>query len=161
MREGAATMRSAVVVFHEPERGIEMSSLVEVLYPLPNLRRTTLSTVRWWESRRLVFNKAVGSAGLVTLAGVSLFVALPPHASVLPPQVMLMGAVVYGVLANACYSLGWMAELLARRVWGRSAPDLGPLLFRQGLIFSVGLTLLPILLAVMGWVARIVVGIAT
>ena len=138
-----------------------MSQLVEALYPLPDVRRTPLSLLRWWESRRLVFNKAVGSAGLVTLAGVSFFAALPPHASIIPLPMMLVGAMVYGVLANGCYTLGWMAELLARRVWGRSAPDLGPILFRQGLIFSVGLTLLPILVSVLAWVARIVVGIAS
>ncbi|HEX8392564.1 MAG TPA: hypothetical protein VF665_09440 [Longimicrobium sp.] len=138
-----------------------MSSLVEVLYPVPDMRRTPLSTVRWWESRRLTFNRAVRSAGLVTLAVTSVFFALPPHSSVMPLSMMLTGSVVYGVMANACYTLGWMAELLARRVWGRGAPDLGPLLFRQGLIFSVGLTLLPILLAVMSWVARIVVALAS
>ena len=138
-----------------------MYSLVEVLYPLPDMRRTPLSTVRWWESRRLVFNKAVGAAGVVTLGGVSLFAALPPHSSFVPLPMMLVAAAVYGTLANGCYTLGWMAELLARRVWGRSAPDLGPLLFRQGLIFSVGLTLLPILLAVLSWVARSVVAIAS
>ena len=138
-----------------------MSSLVEVLYPVPDLRRTPLSTVRWWESRRLVFNKAVGTAGLVTLAGASLLAALPPHSSNMIGPEMLIFAAMYAVVANGCYTLGWMAELLARRVWGRSAPDLGPLLFRQGLIFSVGLTLLPILLAVLSWVARSVVAIAS
>jgi hypothetical protein len=138
-----------------------MSSLVEVLYPLPDMRRTPLTTVRWWESRRLVFNKAVGAAGVVTLAGVSLFAALPPHSSFMPLPMMLVAVAVYGGLANACYTLGWMAELFARRVWGRSAPDLGPLLFRQGLIFSVGLTLLPILVSVLAWVARIVVSFAS
>jgi hypothetical protein len=135
---------------------IAMSSLVEVLYPLPDVRRTPLSTVRWWESRRLAFNKAVGAAGLVTLGGVSLFFALPPFAEVLSLPELLMAGVVYGIMANGCYTLGWMTELLARRVWGRSAPDLGPLLFRQGLIFSVGLTLLPLLLAVFVWIVRIV-----
>jgi len=133
-----------------------MSSLVEVLYPVPDMRRTPLSTVRWWESRRLVFNKAVGAAGLVTLAGLSLFAALPPHSQFIPLPFMLVGAAVYGLVANGCYTLGWMAELLARRVWGRRAPDVGPLLFRQGLIFSVGLTLLPILVAVFAWVFRMV-----
>ena len=133
-----------------------MSSLVEVLYPLPDIRRTPLSTVRWWESRRLTFNKAVGSAGLVTLAGVSILFALPPYSEVLMLPGMLMAAAVYGIVANVCYTLGSMTELLARRVWGRSAPDLGPLLFRQGLIFSVGLTLLPLLVAVFIWIARIV-----
>jgi hypothetical protein len=133
-----------------------MSSLVEVLYPVPDLRRTPLSTVRWWESRRLAFNKAVGGAGVVTLAGISFISALPPFSEPLPLSVALMGAVVYGVMANGCYTLGWMTELLARRVWGRSTPDLGPLLFRQGLIFSVGLTLFPLFLMVLAWIASIV-----
>lgn len=138
-----------------------MSSLVEVLYPLPDLRRTPLSTVRWWESRRLAFNKAVGSAGLVTLAGVSLLFSLPPYAERLGLPQMLLAAMVYGIAANGCYSLGWLTELLARRVWGRSAPDLGPLLFRQGLIFSVGLTLMPLLLAVLVWMLRSVAWIVS
>ena len=138
-----------------------MSNLVEFLYPAPDFRRTPLSTVRWWESRRLVFNKAVGAAGVVTLAVVSFFAVLPPHSSTISLLGMLAMSAAYGVAANVCYTFGWMAELLARRVWGRSAPDVGPLLFRQGLIFSVGLTLLPILLAVLSWVARIVISIAS
>lgn len=133
-----------------------MSSLVEVLYPVSDLRRTPLTTIRWWESRRMVFNKAVGSAGVVTLAGLSVLAALPPYSSPLPLPLMVMGAMVYGVLANGCYTLGWMAELVARRVWGRSTPDLGPLLFRQGLIFSVGLTLFPLLLGTIAWIGRTV-----
>lgn len=133
-----------------------MSSLVKVLYPVSDLRRTPLTTIRWWESRRMVFNKAVGSAGVVTLAGLSVLAALPPYSSPMALPVVLMGAVVYGVLANGCYTLGWMAEFLARRVWGRSTPDLGPLLFRQGLIFSVGLTLFPLLLGTIAWIGRTV-----
>jgi len=134
-----------------------VSELVETLYPLPDVRRTPLSLLRWWESRRLVYNKAVGAAGLVTLAGFSVMALLPPD----PMPVrnlpgLLVGAAIYGVLANGCYSLGWLAELAARRLWGRQAPDIGPLLFRQGLIFSVGLTLLPLLLACLIWVARVV-----
>jgi hypothetical protein len=138
-----------------------MSSLVEVLYPLPDFRRTPLSTVRWWESRRLAFNKAVGGAGLVTLAGVSFFAALPPFSSPLGLLEMVIAAGVYGILANGCYTLGWVSELVARRMWGRSAPDMGPLLFRQGVIFSVGLTLLPLLLSMFLWVARVVVAVVS
>jgi hypothetical protein len=134
-----------------------MSSLVNVLYPVPDFRRTPLSTVRWWESRRLTFNKAVGAAGVVTLAGAWFFFALPPFSEPIPPSAMLLGAMIYGFMANVCYTFGWQLELLIRRVWGRNAPDLGPILFRQGLIFSVGLTLFPLLLAGLVWVARTVV----
>jgi hypothetical protein len=133
-----------------------MSNLVNVLYPLPDYRRTPLSTVRWWESRRLTFNKAVGATGLVTLAGMSFFFALPPFASPMPLGFMLAGTAAYGIAANVCYSLGWMVELLARAAWGRSAPDMGPLVFRQGVIFSVGLTLMPLLLSAAHWMARCV-----
>ena len=138
-----------------------MSQLVEVLYPLPDVRRTPLSQLRWWESRRLFYNKVVGTAGVATLAGVSIISLLPPHPVPVGVPEMAIGAAVYGILANGCYSLGWLLEMLACRVWGRKAPDLGPLLFRQGLIFSVGLTLLPLLLAALLWVARIVLTVAS
>lgn len=133
-----------------------MSQLVEALYPLPDFRRTPLSSLRWWESRRVFFNKVVGATGLVTLAGVSAVSMLPPHPVPFGLADALIGAVIYGVLANGCYSFGWVMDVIAQRVWGRKAPDLGPLLFRQGLIFSVGLTLFPLLLASMFWVIRIV-----
>ena len=139
-----------------------MSQLVEVLYPLPDIRRTPLSLLRWWESRRLTYNKAVGAAGLVTLTGFSIMALLPPNPMPVGDlPALLVGAAVYGILANGCYSLGWLLEMVACRVWGRKAPDLGPLLFRQGLIFSVGLTLFPLLLATLLWVLRVIVAIAT
>lgn len=139
-----------------------MSQLVEVLYPVPDLRRTPLSALRWWESRRLLFNKVVGATGLATLASISLFLVLPPHTMGGPhPLAMLAMAAAYAVAANACYTLGWLLELAARAMWGRRAPDIGPLLFRQGLIFSVGLTLLPVLLVGMSWIVHVVLAIVS
>ncbi len=139
-----------------------MSQLVEVLYPVPDLRRTPLSSLRWWESRRPLFNKVVGATGLVTLASISVLFVLPPHNlgafSLLP---MVAGAIAYGIAANVCYSLGWLVEQAGRAVWGRKAPDIGPLLFRQGLIFSVGVTLLPVLFLTMIWVLQVVAAIVS
>ena len=132
-----------------------MSALVEVLYPLPDVRRTPLSTLRWWESRRLVYNQVVGATGLLTLLVASL---IGPEGG-LPLAMMPQVALVYGVAANVCYSMGWGAELLAQLVWGRQAPRLGPLLFRQGLIFSVGLTLLPVLVMMLARTAQLVLGL--
>ena len=139
-----------------------MSQLVEVLYPSPDVRRTALSSLRWWESRRLLFNKVVGASGLVTLTGISVLFLLPPWTLGEPqPLAMATFAALYGLAANACYTLGWLAENVARAVWGRRAPDLGPLLFRQGLIFSVGLTLLPLLLVTFIWFVHVVLAIVT
>jgi hypothetical protein len=133
-----------------------MSRLVDALYPAPDLRRTPISTLLWWESRRLTYNKAVGSAGLVTLAG---FLLLVPRPALMPSVDLLAVVVIYGVLANVCYTGGWLVELLARRVWGREAPYMGPWLFREGLIFSVGLTLFPLLLMIFVSVVRLVLWI--
>jgi hypothetical protein len=60
----------------------------------------------------------------------------------------------YGLAANVCYSFGWGIELALKRIMGDRAPLIGPALFRQGLAFSVGLTLLPILLVSGVWVVR-------
>jgi hypothetical protein len=133
-----------------------MSSLVETLYPLPDLRRTPLSMLRWWESRRLQYNLVVGSAGLLTLSAFTLASIVLPWVNFGPPEGLLVGAGIYAVLANGCYTLGWLIEMAARAVWGPRAPRMGPLLYREGLIFSVGLTLLPILVLTLTTVMRVV-----
>lgn len=123
-----------------------MSRIVDVLYPMPVRVHTARSIVRWWESRRLIYNGFVGIAGLITLTAISLLSHLPGGPPPLTPLDVLPGVVVYGIAANFCYSLGWSIELLARFVWGERAPKLGPFLFREGVFFSVGLTLLPLLI---------------
>jgi hypothetical protein len=137
-----------------------VSKLIEHLYPLPDYRRSPLTLLRWWESRRLFFNRAVGMAGLVTLGGVELLSAMPPHGMAIPLLPLVAISVAYGVAANLFYTLGWAAEVVARWLWGSNAPELGPLLFRQGLIFSVGLTLFPLMLAMLLWAARVLIALA-
>jgi hypothetical protein len=134
------------------------SSLIETLFPVPDYRRTPASLLRWWESRRLFYNKVVGMTGLVTLAGV--IVMHPDRANFFAPG-MVVAVLAYGVCANICYSLGWLAEMLASRIWGRQAPDMGPLLFREGLVLSVGLTLFPLLVITLFTIARVLVAIVT
>ena len=124
----------------------------DVLYPLAANRRTTGSIVAWWESRRLTYNVIVGSTGVVSLGVIKLISLLPPH---MPMPIAWQPVVVFGVLANVCYSFGWILEAGAQRLWGDRVRPLGPPLFRQGVAFSVGLTALPIVLAGVSWVIRL------
>ena len=138
-----------------------MSQLTNFLYPLPDRRRTAGSLLRWWESRRLAYNAIVGVTGLFTIAAVQLSFLLPPvvrdDVTEFPPW---QAVVVYAVLANICYSFGWLADVVITKLGkGRVLPPDG-VLFRQGLIFSVGLTLLPVVLAGLFWVARVVMWVA-
>jgi hypothetical protein len=117
--------------------------------------RSSWAVLRWWESRRLLFNLCVGGTGLLTLATATLLARLPPHPMgfMVPWQVIL----VYALVANVCYTLGPLGDLLLRRILGDRAPAVGPVLFRYGFVFSVGLTLLPIPVAVLGWLFRLFV----
>ena len=134
-----------------------LSHLVQFLYPLPAARRTAGSVLKWWEERRGAYNLIVGAAGCATIAVTTLTGALPaPLGGGAPPlRLLLGGAVVYGVLANLCYCLGPLTELALYRLWGDDAPRAGPVLFRQGLAFSVGLTLFPIALDGLGVAVRL------
>jgi hypothetical protein len=75
--------------------------------------------VLWWEARRVAYNAALGVVGL------------------------LLGALLYGILANVGYTGGWIVELLVARLWSVDTERFGPIAFTLGMAFSVLVTLLP------------------
>ena len=131
-----------------------MMMIGDVLFPLAAEHRTTVGLLRWWESRRITFNLMVGGTGIVTLGVVNLIASIPPG---VPVGLAWRPVLAYGIMANLCYSVGWLLEATAQRMWGPSCPKFGPALFRQGVAFSVGLTLLPIAVVSVGWVVRAIV----
>ncbi|MEO5509963.1 MAG: hypothetical protein ABIV28_01955 [Longimicrobiales bacterium] len=135
-----------------------MNTLVEFLFPAPAERRA-VSIVKWWEARRLHYNVIVGTSGMVSLGFMTLVSLMPPDSRV--GAVPLIGVVVFGVMANVCYTFGPLLELAIAGMWGRRALPTGPTLFRMGLTFSVGLTMLPSLLFMFDWGFRIVRAVFT
>jgi hypothetical protein len=121
----------------------------------PTLTRSVPRIVTWWESRRLAYNAIVGAAGLGTLAYVTLVDRLFFAGSSGPPLVLVA---IYGLAANVCYTLGWFAEITVQRWLKEPAYGLGPAMFRYGLVFSVGLTLLPIGVATAAAIAKLIFG---
>jgi hypothetical protein len=112
--------------------------------------------IGWWESRRIAFNLIVGTAGILTSIIVGV-VGL--RSSILfgsdfglpnPPLFALFGVVIYGIMANICYTGGWMAELVVRRIWPHEADRFATLSCTTGLVFSVTLTLAPGIFAAAG-----------
>lgn len=129
-----------------------MALIGDVLFPAADYRRTTVSLLNWWESRRVTFNLVVGATGVVTLIVIRAISWMPPG---VPMIFDWRPIAAYGVLANVCYTFGFAVEATAQRIFGDKCPAIGPVLFRQGLAFSVGLTLLPILIVSIGWLARV------
>lgn len=131
-----------------------MSALTRLLFPAPAEVRDTATIFRWWESRRLTYNIIVGGTGLVTIAAMKFIAMLPPVS--MNMSVFWPGIVAYGAFANLFYSLGFATEAVMQRAWHDETPRVGPALFRQGLVFSVGLTLFPIALMSIGWAVQVV-----
>lgn len=118
-----------------------MPALTRFFFRAPYSAPSTGEIVRWWESRRPLYNLAVLAAGVTSLATV--FVAellLGEGAASIPWG----GIAVYGFLANLLYCLGPIADTIVMRRWGRDYSEVGPTLFRYGFVFAVGLTLLPV-----------------
>ncbi|HET9424947.1 MAG TPA: hypothetical protein VFO55_06200 [Gemmatimonadaceae bacterium] len=147
-------MRSPILpIAGDPENDPPSTSLMsEVLFPLPAHRRTAMGILTWWESRRLVYNTIVGTTGLVSLALMGMISLVPPGVpNVMPPWQAILA---YGGLANICYTLGPAIEIALQRLWKDRVLPVGPVLFRQGLSFSIGLTLLPVAVVSVGWLVR-------
>jgi hypothetical protein len=121
-----------------------MSALTRFFFRNEVSVRSTAEVIGWWEARRLPFNIAVGSTGLLTVAAIQFILWLPPVSTMIPLVPALLVPLAYGFMANLCYTGGWIAELWLRRLFGREMDPVGPALFRYGFVFSIGLTLFPI-----------------
>jgi hypothetical protein len=110
--------------------------------------------IRWWEARRIRFNVYVGIVGAVTwfLVLIAGSAAVKPGVDFEEPIVMLVGPFVYGVLANICYTLG---ELVDTVFYGGKPRRR---LYKAGMIFSVVLTGLPGVWAVLAWLIIVITG---
>ena len=134
-----------------PASAVEKYFFTPLYYP-----RSVFSVIAWWERRRLVYNVTVGAAGLLSVG--ALVLLAPGPRSTMADFGLLIGVGIYGLAANACYTLGWVTDLLLRRILGMRAPDIGPVLLRYGFVFSIGLSLLPIPVAVIGRVMMTLFG---
>ena len=61
---------------------------------------------------------------------------------------IIFGILLYAIMANVCYTGGWIVELFVTRRYPSKAVGFGVRAFRNGMKFSIGLTLFP---AVLCW----------
>jgi hypothetical protein len=110
--------------------------------------------VRWWEARRLHFNVYVGVVGVITwfLVLIAGSAAVKPGEDFEEPFAMILGPFIYAFIANACYTLGWIADTLS----SQSRPRVR--FYKAGVVFSVVLTALPGAWAVVAWLMTLITG---
>ena len=113
--------------------------------PMP----TAWQAIGWWDTRRFAFNLIVGSAGTISsvLVGVvglgSHFLFDSDFGVPDPPLFALFAVVIYAIMANVCYTGGWVAELVIRKAWPEQADRFAALSLALGVVFAVVLTLSP------------------
>jgi hypothetical protein len=124
---------------------IRASDLCQRDTPMP----TAWQAIGWWETRRVAFNLIVGSAGTISsvLVGVvglgSYFLFDSDFGVPDPPLFALFAVVIYAIMANVCYTGGWVAELVIRKAWPEQADRFAALSLALGVVFAVVLTLSP------------------
>ena len=129
------------------------SALVRFLYPAPAERKVG-AIIKWWEKRRLAYNVVLAGSGIGTI--LMALLTLNPLSEVVQA---LPAILPFGIMANLCYTLGWMVESVLHRIWGRSLRPVGPALFRAGLTLGEGVTfVIPTIMLMVALVVRLVTG---
>jgi hypothetical protein len=71
----------------------------------------------------------------------------PPRTSTRPhPGLPEPAHPAYGIGANACFTGGWIVEIIVRKIWREQAGAFGRISFALGFVFSLLLTLAPSIL---------------
>jgi hypothetical protein len=109
---------------------------------------------RWWSARRIRYNLLVGIVGFVTwwLVLVAGSATVKPGVDFEEPLAMILGPFVFGLMANVCYTAGPVVDYLFFE--GKPKKKL----FALGLFFSIGITALPGLWAVLAWIITLHTG---
>lgn len=115
---------------------------------------TRAEVIRWWESRRWRFNLYVGTVGIATwfLVWIAGSAAVKPGIDFEEPIVMIIGPFIYAFMANVCYTLGWLVDTIEFR----GLPSIR--LYKAGVVFSVVLTAMPGVWAVVAWLITVITG---
>jgi hypothetical protein len=107
---------------------------------------TTWEIIRWWELRRILYNLILFTIGVASIIGMELLMdkVIPVGEDAVEPFAMALGVVVYGIMANLCYTLGCVVELIGRRKDEVGARLRAKKLFLVGLWLSCLLTSAPL-----------------
>jgi hypothetical protein len=79
---------------------------------------------------------------------------IPAGKDALEPFVPALGAVAYGIMANFCYTIGWIVELIGRTHDETRARIRAKKLFSAGLWFSCLLTSGPFWFGLIFWLTH-------
>ena len=104
---------------------------------------TTASIIFWWEKRRIAYNIVLFVTGSLGLALFLLFAGLEEKRTGRMVDWEPLSVIIFAVIANMAYTLGWIVESLGRWLLRVESLKLGSRLLFLGTLFAVFLSLLP------------------
>ena len=101
--------------------------------------------VCWWEWRRLLYNLLLLVIGIASIIGFEFLMSkvIPPGEDAEEPMGLFLGVILYAVMANLCYTAGWIVELGTRKADPIAARQRSKRMFRAGMWVSALLTTAP------------------
>lgn len=113
--------------------------------------------IRWWEIRRIYYNAALLGIGLTSVVSMvwltsGIFLFLGDGIGSLG---LIAGILLYGLAANACYTLGWILELQEHSDNPAQARARAEQRYRLGFRFSAILTTAPFWFGLLLWATRL------
>lgn len=117
---------------------------------------TVWQVIRWWELRRLLYNAVLLVVGAAAIVGLEFLMepVIPHGEDAIEPMMLAVAVPAYGFMANLCYTLGWIVELIGREADPGLARRRARWMFRAGLLFSCVLTSLPFWFALGYWLVH-------
>ena len=117
---------------------------------------TRWEIIRWWEIRRIPYNAALFVIGFASILGMDLLMdkVLPPGEDAVEPIGLFFGIVAYAVMANLCYTSGWILELGIKKTGEAQARSLTRKLFLWGFAASCFLTTAPFWYGLAFWLLQ-------
>lgn len=124
-----------------------LDSFVEATPP------TIFQVIGWWELRRVVCNVVLIVAVIATWLGIAAVAGphLAPGEDPVEPMVLVFFLPRYFAVANACYTLGWIIELISRRFNPEAARRNSTWVFRGYLILACIVTSVPFWIVCAHW----------
>jgi hypothetical protein len=123
---------------------------------MPEPPMTNWEIIRWWELRRILYNAVLFAIGIASILAMEWLMGkvIPVGEDAIEPFALAIGVIVYAIMANLCYTLGWMVELGTATADGTSAPSRSKKLFAGGLWFSCVLTTTPFWFGLVFWLVH-------
>jgi len=117
---------------------------------------TTWQVIRWWELRRLLYNLVLLAIGIASIFAMEFLMdkVIPVGEDAIEPFALALGVVLYGIIANLCYTLGWIVELASRNQNEAAARSRAQKHFLIGLWLSCLLTTAPFWFGFVFWLTH-------